>query len=339
MKFEKCALCRENDATKTNSHIIPSFLVAQICSYDGSGKRDKEVMFTMTPYEEKVYTGQIPDTKIQELFDQELLSEERIETELKNNTAAKDYIFCPICEKRLSDTLEAPYATYFKERKKIPEDVQYMFWLSIVWRLSVSQQFAFRIPFEKEEMIRKHLFDYMVAKEKGEAVTTIISNCPFVYRIIKRKDKGNKAGYLGGRYNYDFNILSYTIGDYVLVASFSKELPEKYSYLGLEAYIAQAPINDSTAQEQYLEIDNETYDSLIREFIKSTALKRLSAEFEFADKCWESVRLPGKMPDIIKKSLIMKLYSEEVKQGDRHSKERYIELFNEVLQSFGYLPK
>ena len=34
-----------------------------------------------------------------------------------------------------------------------------------------------------------------------------------------------------------------------------------------------------------------------------------------------------------------KLYSEEVKQGDRKTDERHVELFNETLEKFGYIGK
>lgn len=85
MENKPCTLCRIRPATKLNSHIIPSFMIARVCSYDGSGKRDKEVMFTMSTYEDKVYTGQIPSTKLEELFDTDKLTDERIENELKFN--------------------------------------------------------------------------------------------------------------------------------------------------------------------------------------------------------------------------------------------------------------
>ena len=108
MEYNNCLICNKEKATKTNSHLIPSFMIAKVCSYDGSGKRDKEVMFTMTSYEDKVYVGAVPDTKLDELFNQEKLTDERINQELKNNTASKDYIFCPKCEANLSKYLETP---------------------------------------------------------------------------------------------------------------------------------------------------------------------------------------------------------------------------------------
>ena len=98
MEYPKCTICGSADATQKNSHLIPSFMVSKVCSYDGSGKRDKEVMITMSSYQDKVYLGAVPDTKVEELFDKEKLTEERINKELKDNTATKDYIFCPKCE-------------------------------------------------------------------------------------------------------------------------------------------------------------------------------------------------------------------------------------------------
>lgn len=89
-------ICAENKATKTNSHIVPSFLMASFTSYNGFGKRDTEVMFTITNSKDSVYTGRsVSDMKIDQLFDKSKLTEERIENELSKNTVAQDFIFCP----------------------------------------------------------------------------------------------------------------------------------------------------------------------------------------------------------------------------------------------------
>lgn len=39
-----CLICNQNKATKTNSHIVPSFLITSFSSYNSSGKRDSEVL-------------------------------------------------------------------------------------------------------------------------------------------------------------------------------------------------------------------------------------------------------------------------------------------------------
>lgn len=341
MEYQKCLICGNRDAIKTNSHIIPSFLVAQVCSYDGSGKRDKEVMFTMTPYEERVYTGQIPSTKYEELFDLDNLTDDRIEEELKNNTASKDYIFCPVCEKRLSDILETPYSTFHKQGHKIDSKVAYMFWLSIVWRLSVSGQFAFRLPLVIEQRLGDALNNFMSRMAVGSDTQDVIDNCFFRYRLIKATDsKANQQGYLGGHYNYDYSILTYTIGDLVLSAHFDNDdIPDGYDYYGFEDMLRKAPLNDGNKNEEAYIVEGTVYDRLLEKFVILTAKKKLDSEMMKAQTCWKAVGLEGEMPKHIMGSFIQQLYSEDVKQGDRHSPDRYVRLFNDVLQSFGYVPK
>lgn len=68
--INNCLICKKEKVTKTNLHLIPSFIIAKVCSYDGSEKRNKEIMFTMTSYKDKLYVGTIPDTKLDELFNQ-----------------------------------------------------------------------------------------------------------------------------------------------------------------------------------------------------------------------------------------------------------------------------
>lgn len=53
----------------------------------------------------------------------------------------------------------------------------------------------------------------------------------------------------------------------------------------------------------------------------------------------KAVGLSENMPNIVKQALIQKLYSEDTKQGDRDSIERYVGIFNEVMQSFGFRPR
>lgn len=341
MEYQKCLLCGERDATKTNSHIVSSFLVAQVCSYDGSGKSNREVMFTMTPYEDKVYTGQIPDTKYEELFNMDHLSDERIDRELKDNTASKDYILCPVCEKRLSDILETPYAKYHKQGGNIAPQTAYMFWLSIVWRLSISEQFAFRLPPAIEQGLRRDLHIFMESVSNGVDTSPIIKSCPFRYRLIKAEgSNANRQGYLGGHYNYDHNILTYTIGDLILCAQFNENaLPEEYHYYGFEKLINEVPLNNGDNAVSIHYVKGKEYDALLRNFVIQTAKKKMQGEMEKAQACWNAVGLEGKMPSNIMGAFLQTLYSETIKQGDRHSKERYVDLFNEVLQSFGFEQK
>lgn len=123
---EICFLCEEKEATKTNSHIVPSFLGARVFSYDGGGKRGKDIAFTITGSKQRVYTGNLPSDKYEELFDEKNLTDERTK-ELKIDPLAKDYCLCPECEKLLADHLESPYATSLNNERTIKGDVALFF--------------------------------------------------------------------------------------------------------------------------------------------------------------------------------------------------------------------
>ena len=343
MTYPPCKLCGEKPASKTNSHLIPSFMIASVCSYDGSGKRDKEVMFTMSTYEDKVYTGAIPSTKYEELFDMDKLTDERIESELKDNTASADYIFCPDCEKALADCLESPYGNHLRTNNEIEPHIPYYFWLSIVWRMSISGQFNFRLPLALEQHLGEALHSYLDAVKEGKDVEAIMKSCLFRYRMLFSPDYlevEKLAGYFGGRFDEKRLILSHTMGDKILCVTFSEDdLPADYQYLGFEQELSAAHINNGQVAERYTVVSKERVAEGVQRMVKETAMKRLLNEKDVANASWKAVGLPGQMPDVIFKALMEKLYSEESKQGDRKSKERYVKVFNETLQSFGFKPR
>lgn len=341
MEFQDCLICKKSKATKTNSHIIPSFIVAKVCSYDGSGKRDKEVMFTMTPLEEKLYLGAIPDTKIEELVDTQKLSDERIEQELSNNTASKDYIFCPECEKNLSVYLETPYAECLQKGKTPNVHLAYFFWMSIVWRMSISKQFEFSLPSDIEQTLGNALNEYFNAIKSGHNTDIIVGECNFSYRMLRAPSYlPNGMAYLGGRYYEQFGILTLTLGDTILCAKFDNpDLPEDFIYLGLEEYIKSAEINNGMEEERYSEVDNTTLEKAMHRMAMEAASIRLHHEKIFADIIWHNIGLEGPMPNEIFITFIQRLYTENVKPGDKKTPERYIQIFNETLGSFGFIPK
>jgi len=338
MEYQNCMICKKEKATKTNSHLIPSFMVAKVCSYDGSGKRDKEVMFTIKPYEDKVYVGAVPDTKIEELFDPEKLTDQRINEELKDNTASEDYIFCPTCEANLSKYLETPYAEYLQTGKSLNANVSYFFWVSVVWRLSISRQFQFALPSDIKQSLGNCLHEYMDAVATGQDVVAIVKKCKLYYRLLRSPSYlPNDLAYLGGQYCEKNGVLTLTLGDTILCATFDNtSIPEDFSYLGLEEAIKSAPVNNGMSEENHGKVDNNVFENAMSRMVKETAHMRLHNEKAMADVIWQKLGLEGSMPDEIFVVFVQKLYSEESKQGDRKTPERYVEIFNETMESFGY---
>lgn len=77
----KCELCRRKVADKTNSHIVPSFIICRNASSDGSGKRNHELVYSIGKTVQ-IYTGnEVPLVVLERNFDN--LSDERIDEELK----------------------------------------------------------------------------------------------------------------------------------------------------------------------------------------------------------------------------------------------------------------
>jgi hypothetical protein len=340
MEHQDCLICKGRKATKRNSHLIPSFMVAKVCSYDGSGKRDSEVMFTMKPFEETVYAVGVPDTKIEELFDPDKLTDERINGELRNNTASKDYIFCPTCEKNLSIYLESPYAERLSKKERVvTSDLAYFFWVSIVWRMSISRQFEFALPEDTEKNLGECLNEYLDAVANGKNGVAIPEKCFMSYRLLHCSSYlPDGMAYLGGRYFDVTKVLTLTLGDIILCITFDeKALPADFEYLGLEDMIKSAPVNDGSSEEQYCEIKHHMFENAMKRMVEETALKRTFHEWDFANEIWRRIGLRGEMPEYLFVAFMEKLYCEDSKQGDRKTPERYIQLFNETLESFDYL--
>lgn len=242
----KCELCKRAVADKTNSHIIPSFIVCKIASSDGSGKRNHELVYSIGKIIQ-AYTGnEVPIKVMERNFDD--LSDERINEELKKNTLSKDFVFCSSCEKALADYLESPYS----QKKQTDAKVAYFFWMSVIWR---ANHFVFLnscMPKFMTTELRKSLDAYLQAKKNGISTDYIHQKYPFNYRILTCKDYSKDgAGCIYAEYDKSNKIYSIALGDFIMCFNFkSEDIPENYPFLGLEHEFIQAPLNDGSNVEK-----------------------------------------------------------------------------------------
>lgn len=142
---DKCLLCRVNDATKLNSHIIPASLLTSMI-----GKRDKEHSFVI-------------DTA--KATEDEYYGRDRLDnpsTEIKEHHFARDYYFCDECEKKLGaieSKMSPPLIAQIRDPKfsgnykpesaggltiktlpKVSSDDFNVFFLSIIWRQALQRK-------------------------------------------------------------------------------------------------------------------------------------------------------------------------------------------------------
>lgn len=194
-----CMLCRKSPADKTGSHMVPHFLIAKVFSYDGSTNRDK-VMVNVDNlaegYNEHYFGAQVYGDAISEVLGRELTDEEVEEEIQKTNALTLDYVFCKECEDRFS-IIESYYADILNGKiKDYPLAIPYLFWISVMWRMSVGK-IGTVLEEKHEENLRKILNDCL-AHKREEIITTGSKKGYCAYSIYKAEDtRDEQLGILG----------------------------------------------------------------------------------------------------------------------------------------------
>lgn len=339
MAHEKCLICKNREADKTNSHIIPSFLVAMFTSADDSGKRDTEVMFTISNKKQTtVYTGRsIPGSSRDSLFDESKMKQERIDGELKNNTASRDYVFCNTCEKRMGNYLESPYGSHVREGRKVDVDSAYFFWLSIIWRMSVVGEFGYKLPDNIENALGKSLNDYLNAKAENKDISAIVKESQFRYKLLHCDNYSKKKGGFQNA-NYNGETVDLMVGDFLLRVSFekAKDFPNP-PYYGAEEYFDDAAVNEGEGDENVKEISTDDYAKIVQSFISDVSGLKLRQIGRLLDAIWSMFVGSRPMPTEMKKAFVENYLSDDIKIGDRHTNHNFALAFQKVLFDNGII--
>lgn len=139
----QCALCRTADANKTGSHLAPNFLIHGAFSFDGKGKRFREIAMrdNLNTQTRPIFYGpEVSPDAIKADLGREMTDEE---LEENVNSLECDNLFCTRCEDRFG-LLETEYAKFYKgEKRTINSKVAYLFWLSVFWRMCVGRMSIF----------------------------------------------------------------------------------------------------------------------------------------------------------------------------------------------------
>lgn len=147
--MKNCIICNKNSADKTGSHIVPHFLIKRIDNEEGSKERDKEMGFLLSEIYPSSYFGRAtkPET-LEDIYGE--VTDERIE---KNQIPLiEDNIFCSDCEKALGE-VESQYAKTLTNGCDPSSNYQnskdsflsFIFWISVIWRLSISKNSGFKL--------------------------------------------------------------------------------------------------------------------------------------------------------------------------------------------------
>lgn len=191
----RCCLCRKLPANKTGSHMVPNFLAHPTFSWDGKGKRFREALnhdFINAPEKNcQFYGREVPEWRFAKGEGKEQITEDDIKNNI--NQLEFDNEFCARCENRFG-TLESAYSPFYNgQQKKIHPRVAYLFWLSVLWRMSIGSMSIF-MDINDELSLRELLDDNMLdtAKDIAESDTDLGEWQYAIFRAegLKEGDKG-----------------------------------------------------------------------------------------------------------------------------------------------------
>ena len=335
-----CLICGKADASKTNSHIVPSFLVSMYDSYDNSGKRGRDLQISITDIGRSTYVGAIPSTKYDEIFNEDSLNDEKRIEELKNNPDAIDYVFCPTCERLLADLLESPYADAFKQDKGIDGTIAYYFWISVIWRMnSCRKNFGFQLDESTSKTLHKMLLSYLdnngQLNERNKPNPDI-----FKYKLLYCPNycKDTQKGF---QYcNYKNNVLTFIISDFIVIVYMgtTNNLPDNYMFDVISDVIKNTDFNTGNEEtENKLIINREAMESVKSAFIKYAVNIKIKHYDKVISMLWKQLNIPIQLTESIMKEIILEIFSEETKLVERETVHSIAIAIESVLKKHGII--
>lgn len=212
----RCCLCRKLPANKTGSHMVPNFLAHPTFSWDGKGKRFHEALnhdFINTPEKNCQFYGRdVPEWRFAKGEGKEHITDEDIENNI--NQLEFDNEFCARCENRFG-VLESAYSQFYNgQQKKIHPRVAYLFWLSVLWRMSMGSM-GFIMDFNDELSLRELLDENILDSAKDIAKSdTDLGEWQYAIFRTEGLQEGDK-GIFGYRTDFSPYVVAYN--DLVMV--------------------------------------------------------------------------------------------------------------------------
>lgn len=247
----RCMLCRKNVADKTGSHMVPEFLLEKVFNYQSRKGRGYEAVerFTLDASERYEYFGPgVSPEEREEEINRPLLEDEKEEAQRRHNPFMFDYFFCSECEKRLS-VIESWYADISRGRGgEYPPMIPLLFWMSVVWRMSISNMSVCLTPAHKEKYRRA--LDRALALSRDGILVKPSAGAYTAYSLHRVTDlKGETPSLIGAPVSTVPTTV--ILGDTILDFFHSKDKATRMADKGFNA----AMLNTGTAPEQIGQCD------------------------------------------------------------------------------------
>lgn len=338
-----CKLCSSAIANKKNSHVIPHFLIQSMVNVDGIKDRDRELSIAVGKESITEYFGSAVSPEKIEQYKGCELSDEEIEKQKHHFTV--DYFFCSKCETRLA-TIESYYSIIKSNEAEgiivndIDSKLAFLFWASVVWRLSATNKTEFKLKGKEENSLRNLLDKCLDLKESeimlnAESFKNNISN--YAYILLRCPDDANsQKGFCYGHPKFQMPY-SLVLNKYVLLFYISQRHINqiKQTFFGFEKVYENAPINlKPVGKEIILKISKETYESSIEDFVNeqsSDFLKNLGNRINNFHKQLIGSNCP---PPVIKRTIERIVGENPSILGGRYDDKRIVKIFSEEFIRF-----
>ena len=321
--MRNCLLCQHNEADKTGSHIIPSFLMKRI---NGGGERDHEVGFEIKEGLVNVYFGRdIYEEKRKTITD----NEDKLYS--RENLDVRDHVFCKDCERYFS-TLESQYAqslnlNYTEDKltrntKVSPSDAL-LFWCSVVWRVSVTEHLGCSLKPSLEERLR-------VALE-----AKCVDGLNVKYALFRCKDYSKRSGHDTLAYMdlIEDDVVLF-VDEYLLIMLFDveDEMHEVKSS-GNKFSLKKDHLNDGIKIEEISPLPSFIFSDLIKSILLML-VKNMNLPHKFHEM--HKLVFRTELPEEILNDVITMIHN-TAKLGDKYTVEHYAWCYKEMLIKHGLI--
>ncbi|WP_299626892.1 hypothetical protein [uncultured Tenacibaculum sp.] len=338
--MNNCLICNINLADKTGSHIIPHFLLKRIDNEEGSKKRDKEMGFLLSEFHPSSYFGRAtkPET-LEKVYGE--VTEERIEQ--NEIPLVEDNIFCSACEKRLGE-IESAYANTLKNGSEPNSNYQnledsflaFIFWTSIVWRLSIAQKSGFKLNASDEEKLQIVLSQFLsieiydLDNLKKEGILENIS-----YKILRSINYSDEKSTVLFCHPDIQNPYFFVIDEFILVFSIEKT-KNQTGFESIDEQLNNAEMNTAFDGEMIRSVEPKIIDG-IQEYFYSELSKRyllnLSKEIDIIHR---KLGGRGQIPMPIKEEIAKKIINDDDQpSGVKYTLKHKVKIIFEVLKKYG----
>lgn len=339
--MRKCKLCNEKPADKKGSHIVPHFLSKRIDNEEGETGRDKEIGFVITPSQTNSYFGRavLPE-KLDVIYGK--VTDEIIQN--NNIEGIVDNYFCTSCESNLS-VIESEYAITLKQKPEFDINyksstsgfVAFLFWTSIIWRLSIQKGSGFKLKQKEEKKINRILKKYLnksFKKIKPKDMDIDLKNIG--YKLLRSPDYSEKNWtwlHWQPSYQRPYSIM---IDEYILFLYFKKTHLRGMvlDFYGSETFKKNAKTNIPFEDESIFSVSHKDYSQIV-DNIKNYLVKAVDRELDInLDKIHQRLGAKGKMNPRLKLEIKRNITDSEVALGKKLTISNQAKIIYETISKF-----